>query len=122
MFDYTNDVSGTTQSAILSEIRTKLRQYKADNPNIGQPQVQIDVSFERTDLQNTYASILHENNILLGDSLKVIYPPLNINQTIRVVKTEYNVLLGKYNSVSLGTIQTTLATGAGKTTAKVNRK
>ncbi len=122
IIDFTSDITSTTEVNIKADLRSNAKKYINNHIGLDQPQVQIDVSFERTDLANTYASILHENNILLGDSLKVIYPPLNINQTIRVVKTEYNVLLGKYNSVSLGTIQTTLATGAGKTTAKENRK
>lgn len=119
VIDFTNQIDATTSTAIQNKLTSLIADEIATYPDADKPKVTIDVSFERADLVNTYANILEAQQIRLGDSLKVFYPPLNVDTTVRVVKTDYNVLLNRYNSVSLGSIQTTLAGGAGKTTAKV---
>lgn len=124
VINYSSDItgSGSMQPAdYRAKILELLTQEKNNHPDADQPKVQIEVSFERTDLADTYASVLESQQIRLGDTVNVYFPKLNINTSIRAVKTDYNVLLDRYNSVTLGTVQTTLATGAGKTTATVNK-
>lgn len=120
VIDFTSEIEDSVSTSdIPAKILELINKEIAANPDADKPKVQIDVSFERSDVANTYASILEAQQIRLGDSVKVYYPPMNVNTTVRVVKTDYDVLLNRYNSISLGSIQTTLASGAGKTTAKI---
>ena len=53
----------------------------------------------------------------LCDSIKVIFPMYGVSASFKIVKTEWNVLEGKYIGMELGTLSTTLseALGIGET-------
>jgi len=46
----------------------------------------------------------------LCDTVKVIYPALNISVTSKIIKTEYNVLLNRFEKLTIGKAGTNLAT------------
>lgn len=56
-----------------------------------------------SDEYNTYL------NIGLCDTVKIVFPLYNMSGTMKIVKTEYNVLLEKYDAIELGKLQTSLA-------------
>ena len=49
----------------------------------------------------------------LCDSLTVIFPMYNVSASFKIVKTEWNVLSGRYESMELGKLSTTLSEALG---------
>jgi hypothetical protein len=74
------------------------------------PLTNIEVRF--FELWNTteyekYASL---QRVFLGDTVKVVYTDLGVNISKRVVKTVYDSLLERYESMELGTVQKSFGT------------
>ena len=87
-------------------------------PTMLAPDQSIEVSFISLHQLKEYETIAALEKVALGDTVQVIYKvdapgemrhKVNINIKTRVVKTEYNVLTERYDSLELGTLQTTLA-------------
>lgn len=57
----------------------------------------------------TYESYKVLERINLCDTVTVEYPALGVSVKAKVVKTEYNVLKDRYNSIEIGDVKTTLA-------------
>lgn len=88
------------------ELEDRARRYMRDN-KIGVPKVSIKVSF--TDLSDD-SEIKSLESVRLCDTLTVIFPKLGVKaENVEVVKTTYNVLTDKYESVEVGEPRTTLA-------------
>lgn len=49
------------------------------------------------------------DKIMLGDTLHVYYERLDVNATARAVKTEYDVLSGRYKAITVGRVKQNLA-------------
>ena len=64
-----------------------------------------------------YANLLQCN---LCDSITVIFPNYNTSAVFKIVKTEWDVLAGRYNSMELGHLSTTLAEALGITNTPDN--
>lgn len=76
--------------------------------DIGVPKVSIDVSFVNLADTVEYAGLADED-IRLCDTVTVAYEKLGVTATAKVTKTVWNVLLGRYDSISLGDAARTLA-------------
>ena len=77
------------------------------------PKRSIEVDFIRLqDLEDYagYADLLECN---LGDSITVIFPMYNITGTFRIVKVVWDVLRDRFDTMTLGSLQTTLAEALG---------
>lgn len=77
------------------------------------PKRSIEVDFIRLqDLEDYagYADLLECN---LGDSITVIFPMYNITGTFRIVKVIWDVLRDRFDTMTLGSLQTTLAEALG---------
>lgn len=103
-------------SSEFSEKPTKTELYDAtfeyvDNNGLWSqsPEVTMEVSF--VDLAGTteYEAVAQLETVDLCDSVTVVFPLYNIQTIAKIVKIETNVLTEKYNSVTLGTIQTNIA-------------
>lgn len=75
----------------------------------GSPLESIDVSFITLHQLQEYATIAALEHVSLCDFVTVIYPELGINARMKVVKTVYNTLTEFYESITVGTLKTTLA-------------
>lgn len=75
----------------------------------GEPVVSIKVSF--IDLWNTeeYKDIAPLERVQLCDTIYVRFDKLNVNVTAKVIKTDYDVLLERYNSITVGNARSNLA-------------
>lgn len=82
-------------------LETKAKEYIEKN-KIGQYKYNTTVSF--VDLSSTTEGVKYKNieHIELGDIVKVVYEDLGVNVDLRVISTEYNVLLNRYNKIELG--------------------
>lgn len=83
------------------QLRTAAENYITQN-NIGYPKVSIKVSFAALWQTEEYKDIAALEKVMLCDTVLVDFPPLNISVSAKVVKTKYNVLLERYDEITLG--------------------
>jgi phage minor structural protein len=98
------EIEDLLRAAMLSAAQS----YIADN-NIGVPDVSIDVEYinlgdteEYSDITGIFAQAA------LCDTVEVTFERLGISTTAKIVKTEYNTLLERYERVTIGTIRPSL--------------
>lgn len=110
-FDYTRilplDLSDRSDEplnamAMLKESRDYMKQAK-----IGVPRVSITASFVDLSKTTEYADIAQLETVDLGDTVHVEFEKLGISSTAKVIKTVYNVLLERYDSVDIGDVKGT---------------
>lgn len=65
----------------------------------------FSISFTPNALTAPDSGALRVRNLFLGDTVRVVYPEFGVKATAKVVKTEYNVLLDRYDSVTIGNIR-----------------
>lgn len=82
-----------------------------ENPTV--PAQNIEVSFVR--LQDMGEYELYENLLQCGlcDTITVVFPDFNSSGQFKIVKTVWNVLKGKFDSMELGNLSTTLSEALG---------
>lgn len=89
----------------------QLNQYAADwltgHGNV--PAVSVDVKFVPLWQTEEYKDFYGLEHVSLCDTVEVIYPPLNLDVTAKVVKTVYDVLADRYDEVVVSSIRATLA-------------
>lgn len=77
------------------------------------PKRSIQVDFIRLQDLDEYAGF---NNLLkcgLGDSISVIFPAYNVQGTFRIVRVVWDALRNRFDSMTLGSLETTLAEALG---------
>ena len=91
-----------------AQLRTAADAYISDN-GIGVPAVSVQVSF--VDLWKTeeYKDIAPVEKVRMCDIVTVKFDGLGVSASARVVETDWDVLLGRYNSVTVGDARSTLA-------------
>lgn len=104
IFGYSHDVaidvssdyssSAPTQTQLNSKAQTYLNKYSAE------PSISIDVDFI---LLRQLGGADHLEHVNLCDTIEIVYPPLNLKTTAKVVKTIYNVLEDRYDSITVNT-------------------
>ena len=83
----------------------------SQNPTI--PSQNISVSFVRLQDMGEYAMYNTLLQCRLCDTINVIFPDFNSGGQFKIVKTEWNVLTGKYESMELGSLSVSLAEALG---------
>lgn len=83
----------------------------SQNPTI--PSQSIEVSFVRLQDMGEYATYNTLLQCRLCDTINVIFPDFNSGGQFKIVKTEWNVLTGKYESMELGSLSVSLAEALG---------
>ena len=91
-----------------AQLRTAAQAYLG-REGIGVPTVSVKVSF--IDLASTeeYKDILSLQSVSLCDVIGVQFEKLGISTTAKVVKTVYDVLAERYDSIEVGSVRTSLA-------------
>lgn len=106
------DVSSDFQSApTTAQLTAKATSYRNTNAT-NSPAVSINVSFVplwQTDEYSDVTGLEQLERVELCDTVTVDYEPLGISLKTKVVKTVYNVLLDRYESIELGTMQGSLS-------------
>lgn len=77
------------------------------------PAQSIRVDFVRLAELGEFAQFQDLLKCKLCDSIKVIFPMYNVSASFKIVKTEWNVLEGRYIGMELGTLSTTLSEALG---------
>ena len=77
--------------------------------NVGVPEVNLKLSWAQLENTEEYKGKAVLERVGLCDTVRVTFSRLGVQATAKVVKTVYNVLLGRYDSVELGDARATLA-------------
>ena len=97
---------------------TAAQSYISDN-RIGIPDVSIDVEYINLGDTEEYSDISGIfSQAALCDTVEVTFERLGISTTAKIVKTEYNTLLERYERITIGTIRPTL----GGTIAEIQKQ
>jgi phage minor structural protein len=103
------DLSGEFEEMPTEEqLRERAVKYVTDN-NIGVPTVSITVSFQPLEQTEEYENIALLERVNLCDTVTVEYPNLGVSATAKCVKTVYDALKDKYNSIELGEAKSNIA-------------
>lgn len=97
------------QTPTVSELTDKAEAY-ADRNDIESPQFNITISFVPLYQTEEYKNIAPLERVNLGDTVHVYIDRLGVEVSSRVVKTVWNVLTQKYDSVELGSVKANLNT------------
>ena len=92
----------------VSELRAKAQAYITNN-DIGVPDVNIKLSFIPLWQSVEYKELANLEHVALCDTITVHFEKLNVSATAKVVKTVYDVLRERYESIEIGSAKTTLA-------------
>lgn len=84
------------------------QQYVTNN-KIGVPIVSIDLSFAQLEQYSLYESTEALERVRMGDTVHVFFDQLGISVTSRIVETNYDPILNRYNSVSVGSVRANIA-------------
>ena len=91
-----------------AQLRNRATQYASAN-KVGDVAIQWKVAFVPLQKSAEYKNAAALEAVQLGDTVHVYYEPMNLNATARAVKTEYNVLLDRFETVTLGRVKQNLA-------------
>ncbi len=80
-------------------------------PNL--PRRTIEVDFVRLQDLEDYGDYSDLGHCELGDSITAVFPMYNITGTFRIVKVIWDVLRDRFDTMTLGSLQTTLAEALG---------
>ena len=89
----------------------QLQHYAASylQSNATEPTVSVTVDYVPLWHTEEYKDYANFEKLNMCDKVTIVYPPLNLNLKAQVVKTVYNVLLDRYDSVEIKTIKKNLA-------------
>ena len=103
--DFSSDFE---EQPTTEQLTQRVQQYISDN-DIGVPDVSISVSWVNLEQYSGYEGLSLLERVSLGDTVTVEFPPLGVEATARVVKTVYDVLLDRYVSADIGSVQANIA-------------
>lgn len=105
----TLDCSDAFEEAPTEEqLREYALRYMTRN-KIGVPSVSLKVSFVQLEQTTEYAGKALLERVSLCDTVSVEFPALGVSASAKCVRTEYDVLLERYTSVTLGDARNNLA-------------
>lgn len=103
------------------QLRSHTEKYMKDN-DIGIPEVSWKVEFIQLEQTEEYKGKALLERVLLGDTVTVIFPQMQVNTSARAVKIEYDSILERYNSITLGKVKSNLADTIIKQKQEIEKK
>lgn len=88
----------------VSQLNAKAGQYMDDNAP-WEPDINVSVEFVPLWQTDEYKHLSALERVSLCDTVHVYYEPLGVTVTGKVIKTEYNTLLERYDSIEIGNMQ-----------------
>lgn len=92
----------------VSQLRSFANNYITQT-GVGVPKVSIDISFAPLWQTEEYRDIANLERVNLCDTVTVVFEKLGVTASAKVVKTEYDVLNERYETIELGDARTNLA-------------
>lgn len=105
----------------VDQLRQRAEKYVLDN-DIGTPEVSWEVSSVQLEQSEEYKQTAILERIILGDTVSVYFPKMNISAEARVVATRYDVLKERYISTTLGRVKSNLADTIAKAQQDIAEK
>lgn len=103
------DLSSQIQSMPTeAQLRSAAQTYVANNAHTAIPST-IDISFVALWQTDEYKDVAPLQRLSLCDTLKVVYTKLGVDNTAKIVKTVYDVLQERYDSMTIGDVRPNLA-------------
>ena len=93
----------------VDQLRERAQKYVEDN-DIGKPDISWTVEFVQLEQTEEYKGKALLERVLLGDTVSVIFPDLNVDVSARAVAARYKPTLKRYKSITLGKVKANLAT------------
>lgn len=111
-YDYVNimaiDFSEQWENApTVGQLRARAESYIKSN-NIGVPSVSLTVSHAMLEQTEEYKGMALLERIDLCDTVSIEFPKLGVSASAKANKTEFNVLLDRYESIEFGDARKTL--------------
>ena len=103
------------------QLREATEKYMVNN-QIGVPDVSWTVQFVQLEQTEEYKGMALLERVLLGDTVSVVFPRMNVNASARAVKIDYDPILERYNSVTLGKVKANLAATIVKQQQEISKK
>lgn len=98
------------------QLRARAERYIREN-KIGVPTVSWEVGFVQLEQTEEYKGKAILEQVRLGDTVSVVFAEMGVDTSARAVKTRYDVLLDRYESVTLGSVKANIADTVVKNTA-----
>ena len=92
----------------VAQLEARTQSFIAAN-NIGVPAVSWKVEFIPLSQTEEYKNVAALETVNLGDTVSVTFERMGVDASARVVEYEWDVLLGRYRSVTLGSVKSNLA-------------
>jgi phage-related protein len=102
--DASSDYQTAPSKAQLNSYAQSYARRNAVNPTVS-----VKVNFVPVWQTEEYKEYIDFEQVNLCDYVTIVYPPLNLELKAQVVKTVYNVLLDRYDSLEISTIKKSLA-------------
>lgn len=103
-----------------AKLRSKANAYIA-SADLTTPKVNITVSFLQLWQTEEYKNIAPLERVCLCDTVSVYFSKLGVSASAKVIKTDYNVLSEKYESVTIGDAKSNFADTVNKQSSDITR-
>ena len=112
-YDFENiqpvDFSQDFEEQPTVEQLTEWGQQYVNANDVGKPTVSTTVSFVHLEQMEQYKDLALLEKCDIGDSVTVRFPRLGVDSKARIVEIETDVLMERYNSVTLGNVQASIS-------------
>lgn len=116
--DFSSEFEGEEVPTV--EALNELAKKYIKNNNIGVPNVNIEVKFVPLWQTDEYKSIAPLERVKLGDTVHVNFPKMGVSTTAKVIRTEYNIVKGRYDSIEIGNVRSNLGSKISQLSTQVN--
>lgn len=113
-----SDRFGDDETPTEGTLRTKVTAYIAA-ADLGTPKVNITVSFVQLWQTEEYKNIAPLERVSLCDTVAVRFSKLGVTASAKVIKTVYNTLKEKYDSITLGDAKSSFADTVNQQSAEI---
>lgn len=116
------DADGNDQKQpTVDQLRQAAQAYIKGN-SFGVPSVSLDVKFQNLEGTEEYKDLAILEQVHLCDTVSVKFEKLGVNAKATVIKTEWDVLTGKYESIEIGNAKSSLSSRIAEQEAKTEQK
>lgn len=111
----------TTEDDIRTQLKTEAEAYLKNNAG-WKPSDNIEVSFINLWDTPEYENFAALQKVNLCDTVHVVYPKLDIDVTMKVIMTKYDVINDRYESIELGEPKSSFTSSVANSTTSTESK
>lgn len=103
------------------QLREAAERYISSN-DIGKPDISWTVEFVQLEQTEEYKGKALLERVLLGDTVSVMFPMVNVNVSARAVAARYKPTLGRYKNITLGKVKANMASTVAAQKQEIQQK